>query len=199
MQISERPQTTSPTASPSKKTQLYVISISKLLTMTCLTWGLYIPYWSYRHWRLIQGKSRFSATPLLCGIFGSFLIYPLMKKVIRYSNDANLIVDGTALGVTLKYWVPYLLFAGWQLWAPDKPDESASLYLMFMLPLALLVMCGTLTLVALLQIQQAANIYEGDPVALKNSRITFANWLWIIISWTPFASLLGLISHYANG
>lgn len=181
-----------------QKHRLHVVSISKLITMTCLTWGLYIPYWSYCHWRLIRGQSGFALIPLLCGVFGSFLIYPLMKRAITYSKELDLTVEGTALGVTLRYWVPYLLFVSWQFWAPDQPEESQSLYNMFMLPLALLVMSVTLTLVALVQIQQAANAYEGDPTGLRNAQITWANGLWIIISWSPSAALLALISHYAN-
>jgi hypothetical protein len=98
-----------------------------------------------------------------------FLFTPNEKTLI-HSNEANLTVDGTALTVTLKYWIPYRLLISWQFWASEQTDEILSTSIMFMMPLALLVVCWTLALVALVQIQQAANACEGDPMGLRSSR-----------------------------
>lgn len=78
------------TTSPSKKTQLYVVSISKLIIMASLSMGLYLYYWNYRHWLLIRGQHGLRLIPLLCTIFGAFTIFFLMKKNRRslYSGES---------------------------------------------------------------------------------------------------------------
>lgn len=168
----------------------HIISISKLAIMGTFSLGLYFAYWNYRHWLLIRGQSGFKLIPLLCTIFGGFTMYFLMKKIVVHSHEANQPVEGSALGVTLMYWVPSLMLFFWETTAAEHALVFLPLSIMILLPFILMLTRTTFLALSIVQIQQAANACEGDPFGLQNSQITWANVLWIIIVWIPLAALL---------
>jgi len=173
--------------------QLYVVSISKLIIMSASSMGLYLVYWSYRHWLLIRGQRGLKLFPLLCAIFSALTMYSLMKKIIARCHEVKQPVEGTALGVTLMYWLPSLIIFGWDLGFDEHMANSLPLSVFIVISLMLPIIRITFIIVALVQMQQAANICEGDPHGLQNSKITWTNVMWLIICWIPFAALFGFL------
>ena len=185
------------TTSPPKKTQLYVISISKLIIMGSLSMGLYLYYWYYRHWLLIRGQHGFRLIPLFCTIFGALKIYFLMKKIVARCTQANRPVEGSALGVTLMFCAPILMITGWEFYISEKVFDSLPLSVFTTIPIILMLLYTTFFSVAMVQIQQSVNVYEDDACGFENSKITWTNVLWLIICWMPITALLGFLSAYA--
>ncbi|MNE41064.1 hypothetical protein D3C81_1409750 [compost metagenome] len=180
-----------------QKTQLYVISISKLIIMGSLSMGLYLYYWYYRHWLLIRGQHGFRLIPLLCTIFGALTIYSLMKKIVARCTQTNQPVEGSALGVTLMFCAPILMIVGWEFFISEMVFDSLPLSVLTIIPIMLMLIYTTFFSVAMVQVQQSANACEGDACGFENSKITWANVLWLIICWMPIAALLGFLSAYA--
>lgn len=176
-----------------ESTQLNIMSISKLLIMGCLSLGFYFTYWNYRHWLLIRGQPGFRLVPLLCTIFGGFTLYWLMKNIVARSREANVTVEGTALSITLMWWLPSLAIMGWGLWISELYIGSLPLSVAYLTPIMLVFTNLLFSTIALIQIQQAANACGGEPLGLQNSTITWANVLWVIISWVPIAAISGYV------
>jgi len=185
------------TTSPSKKTQLYVVSISKLIIMASLSMGLYLYYWNYRHWLLIRGQHGLRLIPLLCTIFGAFTIFFLMKKIVARCTQANQPVEGSAIGVTLMLYTPILMIVCWEFYISEKFLDSLPLSFFTMIPIMLTLLYSTFFSVAMVQMQQSANVCEGDACGFKNSKITWANVLWLIICWMPITAIFSFLSAYA--
>ncbi|MBK4994799.1 hypothetical protein IAE39_002973 [Pseudomonas sp. S37] len=185
------------TTSHSKNIQLYVISISKLIIMASLSMGLYLYYWNYRHWLLIRGQHGLRLIPLLCTIFGAFTIFFLMKKIVDRCHQTNRPIEGTALGVTLMYCIPPLLLMLWEFSLTESILANMPLSILIMAPIMLMLIYITFFVVAVIQVQQAVNVFEGDACGLKNSQITWTNVIWLIACWMPMAALFGFLSAYA--
>jgi len=187
----------SPTTSHPQETQLYIISISKLIIMASLSMGLYLYYWYYRHWLLIRGQHGLRLTPLLCTIFGAVTIYFLMKKIVARCSQANQPVEGSATGVTLMFYAPILMIVGWEFYISEKVFGSLPLSFFTIIPIMLTLLYTTFFSVAMVQIQQSVNVCEGDACGFENSKITWANILWLIVCWMPITALFGYLSAYA--
>lgn|GEM_PF-6318492 len=186
-----------PAEFPHTRTQLYVTSISKLIIMGGLSAGLYLYYWNYKHWSLIRGQRGFKIIPLLCTIFGALTIYFLMRNIVARCRQANQPVEGSALGVTLMYCTPPLLMMCWEFSLSESYLANLPLSILIMAPIMLMLIYITFFVVAIIQVQQAVNICEGDACGLQNSQITWANVMWLIACWMPMAALVGFLSGYA--
>lgn len=178
---------------PVEHSRLHVISLSKLAIMGIFSIGLYIAYWNYRHWLLIRGERGFKVIPLLCTIFGAITMYFLMKKIVMRSREANQPVEGSALGVTLMYWIPCLMVFTWDIALAEHALESLPLLIVILASLILPIIRITFLALSILQIQQTANVCEGDPLGLQNSQITWANVLWIVIVWISAGAILSYL------
>jgi len=165
--------------------------------MASLSMGLYLYYWHYRHWLLIRGQHGLRLIPLLCTIFGAFTIFFLMKKIVARCTQANQPVEGSAIGVTLMLYTPILLIACWEFYVSEKFFDSLPLSFFTMIPIILTLLYTTFFSVAMVQIQQSANVCEGDGCGFENSKPTWANVEWLIICWIPISALFGFISAYS--
>ena len=174
--------------SSTEKTQLHVVSLSKFVIVGVLSLGLYIAYCNYRHWLYLRGQSGLKLVPLLCATFSGFTMYWLMKNIIARSRVANQWVEGTALNVTLMWWLPTLATMSWRFWIPERFIEILPLTVAFMTPIIFIITNILFATVSLILIQQAANACEGDQLGLQNASITWANILWIVASWVPVAA-----------
>ncbi|WP_254612373.1 hypothetical protein [Pseudomonas putida] len=189
-------RTEPPTTSHPQKTQLHVTSISKLIIMASLSIGLHLYYWYYRHWLLIRGQHSLRLIPLLCTIFGALTIFFLMKKIGARCTQANRSIEGSAVGVTLMVYAPILLIVGWEFYISEKVLSNLPLSFFTIIPIMLTLLYTTFFSVAMVQIQQAINICEGDACGFENSKITWTNVLWLIICWMPITALFGFLSAY---
>ncbi|AVD87896.1 MULTISPECIES: hypothetical protein [Pseudomonas] len=182
---------------PNDRTQFHVVSISKYAIMGVFTLGLYIAYCNYRHWLHIRGQRGLKLTPLLCTLFGGLTMYWLMKNIVARSREVNQSVEGTALGVTLMWWIPYLVTLSWDLFNPENFLNSLPLMVRFLMTITLVFAIATFGTVSLLRIQQAANACAGDPLGLQNSKITWVNIFWIMISWLPITAIFVYVAGHA--
>jgi hypothetical protein len=164
--------------------------------MASLSMGLYLYYWHYRHWLLIRGQHGLRLIPLLCTIFGAVTIYFLMKKIVARCTQANRPVEGSAVGVTLMFYAPILMIVGWEFYISEKLFDSLPLSAFTLIPIMLTLLYTTFFSVAMVQIQQSVNVCEGDACGFENSKITWANVLWLIVCWMPITALFGYLSAY---
>jgi len=164
--------------------------------MGVLSLGLYIAYCNYRNWLHIRGQRGLKLIPLLCTLFGGFTLYWLMKSILARSSEANLSVEGTALGVTLMWWLPSLVALAWHLSVAEHVVASLPLAVIIFVEISLVMANVTFSMVALLQIQQAANTCEGDPLGLQNAQFTWMNAIWIVIGWLPVSAIFSYAASH---
>lgn len=186
-------ESTCPPAAP----RFYVVSIPKFILMASLTLGIYTGYWYYKQWLLYRGQQGFKLVPLLCALCGPFLLYPLMKRVQTDSQDSGAAPSSSPWRVTLMFWLPFAALTSAMLVLPlvpgGIPAETDA-----WLALLLESMCLTLPMVALVQIQQAINIREGDQLGSGNSQLVWANRAWVVGSWLGYAALMHAFHYLIN-
>jgi hypothetical protein len=156
-------------ASSSKKKQIdsdvppypYVISISKLVILSILTFGLYEIYWFYKHFKSFKSESDWNITPWVRAIFAVFNSMVLFRHVsdLAKKYDKNKGIQVTALA--LAFFILNLL---WRL-----PDPYWLLSLLTFLPL--------------IPVQNTINFYwrEKYGEGLKESSFSLGNWVAAII------------------
>ncbi|RZI84281.1 MAG: hypothetical protein EOP15_17900 [Pseudomonas sp.] len=194
----DSPASKDPQDSPIPSSQFHVVSIPKLMIMLCMTFNIYSIYWYYRQWLLSRGQCGFKLVPLLCCIAGPLLVYPLMKRMASRSRELGLRLDCTPWSVTLMFWLPYVMLIVWAFSLAQHPDAEVSLSIVYLLPLILMSACSILPLTAIVQMQQAANLCEGDELGQQNSRLGLANCIWMVISWLPIAALMGVMVRLSD-
>lgn len=165
--------------------KLHVVAVPKLLLMTVLSLGTYTHYWYYRNWLLYRGQQGFKWIPLLCSIACHLLIYPLAKRIEKEYESTGSADGFSALRVSLMFWLPYVLLLGWIICFPERWVSVLPNSIVFVIPIALSVVCWIMPLVAVAQIQQTINTLAGDELGRSNAQVTGMNRLWLYISWLP--------------
>ncbi len=89
------------------------------------------------------------------------------------------------------------MIACWEFYISEKFLDSLPLSFFTMIPIMLTLLYSTFFSVAMVQMQQSANVSEGDACGFKNSKITWANVLWLIICWMPITAFFSFLSAYA--
>lgn len=151
----------------------YVVSLRKLIILNFFTGGLYWLYWFFRNWDLYR-RYRGSELLFLSGVvWPEFFIYVLLNRV-----DRRIRVTGRRF-VWSPWWLAFAmvlmlaLFGTLRLVTVPFPDSG---------PLALaFVVTGVLHYLTLCRVQQAINYCEGDVRGEGNARLSWANWLWIVV------------------
>jgi len=62
------------------------IPMSRLVTMSIFSFGLYQAYWIYKNWRFLKERNKLAIQPFWRGIFGVFFIHDLLKRIAAYKN-----------------------------------------------------------------------------------------------------------------
>ena len=94
----------------SKDTMFFYIPVSRLVVMSILTTGLYIPYWMYKNWKAIKKNyEKSDISPFWRGVFGVIFIYDLFVIIpsiyeAKSSHKANFSTN-LAIG-----WIILVLF-----------------------------------------------------------------------------------------
>ncbi|WBM32259.1 MULTISPECIES: hypothetical protein [Pseudomonas] len=120
-----------------------------------------------------------------------------MKKIVARCTQANQPGERSAISVTLMLYTPILLIACWEFYVSEKFFDSLPLSFFTMIPIMLTLLYTTFFSVAMVQIQQSANVCEGDGCGFENSKITWANVECLIICWIPITALFGFMSAYS--
>ncbi|MEN5061382.1 hypothetical protein [Luteimonas sp. TWI1416] len=151
----------------------YVVSATKFCVLFFVTFGLYVLYWFYVHWRRWGRAHNETVWPVPRALFSIFFAHALARRI-----DQRL----RALGI-VRAWSPALaatvyvvcqigstvtsLLADGGIGVPITDYIS----LLALVPIAL----------SMLAMQRAANAACGDPDGAGNRRFTWANGAWIVI------------------
>ena len=152
--------------------QYYVVSPRKFLLLTILTMGLYLVYWFFRHWKSIKLRDESSIWPIPRGIFYIFFTHSLFSDFDEKLKRDGLAFDwNPALTATLVVIVTLVSNI-----AGGAGQNIGSPYVDF-LSIGLIPVLAFLAVPA----QKAANLASGDADGDGNSKLTGANWAWMIV------------------
>lgn len=183
-------RSTSPVASLAEKApepKFYVVSVRKMIVMTLFSLGLYFWYWNYRNWEGYRKATGHQVISVLRATFFICYLRELLEKV-----DQGLCSQGRrfdwmprslALGVAVSAMFLFLFyhfptaqyFPKW-IWVLPAPHMNIVIAALYVLSVVLLV----LQLCLMAKIQTAINLHEGEVGAIRNGRLTFVNWLWML-------------------
>lgn len=165
----------------------YIVAPFKFILLSVMTFTLYFVYWFYMNWKLIKIDDNDDTWPPARGFFYIFFTHSLFTDVQesfktqerqwdwRPAILATLFVIVTIIGNLFDRIIPYETF-----------------------PLLSTVMPLASTLIAtflLLPAQKAINAVCRDDAGSSNSRLTVANWVWMVLGGILW--LLILIGTYA--
>ena len=182
MTVSENPYATPQadvTLPEDRPTTFFVVAPRKLVLMVLLSQGFYGLYWLYKHWSLYRAATGARVWPLVRAFFSFFFAYALVMKIKRALDLKD---------ASYRWW-PRCFALGWIICA-----FLPFTYIWFFSNLTALKLglCTAIVQVAMFaQIQQAVNYLENDSKGQANSRITWANGIWIGIGVFMWLSAIG--------
>jgi len=151
---------------------LYVVSPFKFWLLGIATMGLYLVYWYYKHWSLLNRLHK-AYWPVPRAIFSVFFTHALFNEIDGLLQRAR-IAHRWAPRMWATTYVIAALGSGVVGRAPAEllPPVTAQLFLFaLMVPM----------LWSTYEAQRAANAAEGDPDGSSNRSLTAANVIWIVI------------------
>ena len=159
----------------------YIVSKRKFLLLAILTFGSYFLYWFYAHWKYQQDTHNENIWPAARGIFSIFFVYSLYQRITDELENRQVTYRWSS-GVLA--WV-YIIFSviGSILDRLDYRSDTSNLTLFSLLTLIP-------TIWSVLQAQKAANLACADPEGTQNNRLTWVNWIWIVIGSIIWVALL---------
>ena len=161
--------------------EFYVISKTKLLVLSVLSFGLYTYIWSYKNWSLYKKANQVDISPLARAIFFIFFIHQLYRRaadrVARSGRKFDFDFEQWAtvfVVVTVGARVFEIAADRFQPWFAYKP---------------LMLLAVPLCAYILQHAQGLVNFAAGDPEGQSNARFNLWNYLVIV----PGAVVWGLI------
>ena len=167
----------------SARTEFHVVGMTKFALLSVATFGLYQVVWFYMHWARFRRFHGVKLSPVARAVFSVFFTRSL----------ADEIDDRLRRNATPYTWSPGAIATGYVVLtligyvAGRFPSDQVPL--LDVLPFLLIAPITYL----LAQIQRAANLACGQPEAESNRRLTWANWIWLVMGgvlWLLF--LIGL-------
>lgn len=161
------------TAPSGEQPRYYIVAPFKFILLSLLTFTLYFVYWFYKNWRLIKEDDNDDLWAPARGFFYIFFTHALFTDVQQSFKTqerkwdwqpgllATLFVIVTIVGNIIDRFIPY----------------EAYPVLGSLLPLASTFIATFLLLPA----QKAINAVSGDDAGSSNSKLTMANWAWLIV------------------
>jgi hypothetical protein len=67
----------------------YIISVSKFILLSVISFGLYPLWWTYKAWRFYKQKEKTDIQPALRAIFGIFYLTSLFNKILYSAHEKN--------------------------------------------------------------------------------------------------------------
>lgn len=151
----------------------YVVSSRKFFLLYFLTLGLYGVYWFYRHWAQVKLERRADLWPIPRAIFSVFFTHDLARRI-----DARLSERGDtyawspgALATRVVVLQLATTFLDRLAWKGIGSPVTDCLSILLLVPLAF----------STYAIQRAANTAVGDAEGGANSRMTLANFVWLLL------------------
>lgn len=152
---------------------LYVVGLRKLIILFVSTLGFYGLYWSYKNWSIYNKSSNEKVIPILRAFFDVFFVHSLCSKIKRI--NPKIVPDGDSFleWNATKYVLLVVLSRITDRLAENEVGMPYTYYVAFLL---LPFSCN-----ALCKIQKHINLAMNDEQGLTNSKLTWANYIWIIV------------------
>ena len=175
------------TAPPGSQPRYYIVAPFKFILLSVLILNLYFVYWFYKNWRLIKEDDKDDIWPPARAFFYIFFTHALFTDVQESFKTqerqwdwspgllATLFVIVTLVGNLIDRIVPY---EAYPLLSSVMPVASTLLATFLLFPA-----------------QKAINAVCGDEDGSANSKLTVANWAWMIVGGIVW--LLILLGTYA--
>jgi hypothetical protein len=87
------------------------IPISRLVTMSIISSGLYDAYWIYKNWRYIKERDNIDILPFWRGIFGVLFCHSLLRRIYNDKEARSVLIPSFSPGLLATGWVILTLFA----------------------------------------------------------------------------------------
>lgn len=168
--------------------KFYVVAPTKFLALYMATLGYYGIYWFYRNWKQFKQQTGEDMWPVPRAIFSVFFTHQLARYV-----DYTLESQGRSFDWNARLCATWLVVLQITCNVADRMayKETASPYSDI---LALLILPALA--LAHLTMQRAINAACGDTDGATNSKLTGANWAWIVAGGIIWAlTLLGLLDY----
>lgn len=165
----------------------YVVSQRKFMLLFLTTQGWYLIYWFYRNWKLYRAATGIKVMPISRTILCLFFVYSLFTRIDRRIVNSGQRYSWYPRSVALVFIFACVLGAG-QVWVWEQYLKTALAMLSLLLQTACLV-----------YVQTAINYGESDAEGVANSRLTFANGMWVSLGLCIWALLtLGVYMELAG-
>tara|TARA_Y100001963_G_scaffold137017_1_gene200279 strand:+ start:345 stop:965 length:621 start_codon:yes stop_codon:yes gene_type:complete len=151
----------------------YVVSPAKFTLLFWITMGVYDLYWQYKNWYLYREARGEGGLPVLRALFSIFFAPPLFHRMAKEAREAG--VEGGAPPTTLA--VVYVVFTLASNLSGFSNAPGAAGVMVQLLGLGTLLPLWW----TLLQCQKRVNATVGDKTGRANHRLTWANWIWIVL------------------
>jgi len=87
------------------------ISLTRLILMSILSFGIYDAYWIYKNWRYLNERDRLNIKPFWRGIFGIFYCHSLMNAIHNDPQTNALKPAQFSAGMLATGWVILVVVA----------------------------------------------------------------------------------------
>lgn len=72
-----------------QKSSFYAVSISKLIIMSTLTFGLYDIYWAYKHWKMLEDRNGIHVLAAVRALFLRFFLWSLARHTSKLTKSSH--------------------------------------------------------------------------------------------------------------
>ena len=163
----------------------YVVSMKKFWILSLATFNLYSIYWFYKHWANYKEQTGQKLSPVLRAIFAVFFTHSLFNTIDREAQDKP----------NYKAWFPKGLATIYIILVILERIYEKSTSIAFSFPVAMGIFVFSIVIFPLIssRAQQTANIACGDISGDSNSRLTPANFVWILLGIAYWVSVFSVV------
>lgn len=157
--MNEHPADVAPASGLAETPPFFAVSITKLVVMSTVTFGLYGGYWFYWNWQIIRNRERANISPAARAVFALFYCHACFARIrdyeVRPGEAAKFAAGPLAAGWTVASLI-------WLL--PDPYAWLTLLAVVFMIP-----------------VQARANEVNQRAAPGHRANDTFSAWNWVAI------------------
>jgi len=165
-------------------TEFFVVGTTKLVLLYFATFGLYPLFWFYMHWSRYKRFRRQDMWPVARAIFPIFFVRQLAEEIDDRLRRSDL-RHAWSPGANAIWFIVLSIISTIASRIPEGVSAVADT-----LPFFLLAPISW----SLVNIQRAANLACANPKGGSNARLTWVNWLWLVVG--GIAWLLVLIGLF---
>ena len=158
---------------PGASRHFYVVSIKKFVLLTFFTMGGYQVYWIYKNWAFYKAATGEKIWPVPRGLFFIFFVNSLYRKVQEKITQGGRSLAWNPSGLAAALIVVTIVDRVLTKMSGKNIGSPITDYLSF-------VMVGVIIAVTI-PAQRAINFAESDPEGSSNSKLTGANYFWIVL------------------